>query len=257
MSSSQPLPESPRTPTLAEVIRAAMDHRLRQVHVALPGRVESYNAEEQRADVQPMIQELTPTRAGGELLESLPVIPSVPVAFPRGGGYFLTFPIKAGDFVTLVFAERSIDTWVAGDGAEKNPDDFRTHDLSDAIAIPGFYPFGQSVGESAIDADLVMGKDGGSTIHIKDNGEIHLAAENADQFVALAQKVLDELNQVKADLDAVKTTFDSHMHITTATVGLAPPVGSIGVIGPASAAGSVITTPHTPQSVAAEKVKAT
>lgn len=246
---TQTIPEAPRSPTLAEVVRAAIDSRLRETHVALPGRVEKYDAAEQKADIKPMVQDLVPTREGTELVESLPVIPNVPVAFPRGGGYFMTFPLQQGDFVLLVFNERSIDTWASGDGAEKNPDDFRTHNLTDAVAIPGFYPFSQAVGEGGIDANMVLGKDGGSTVHIKDDGEIHLGKEDPTEFIALAQKVLDELNDVKADFVALNAVFDSHIHTTTATVS----VGLPGVIAPTTTSAP---TPHTPAAVESSKVKA-
>ncbi len=246
---TQTIPEAPRSPTLAEVVQLALESRLRSVHVALPGRIEKYDATQQKADVKPMVSDLSPTRDGEEVEESLPIIPNVPVVFPRGGGYFVTMPLAPGDFVLLVFNERSIDTWASGDGAEKNPDDFRTHNLTDAVAIPGFYPFSQSVGEASIDTNMVMGKDSGSTIHIKDDGEIHLGSENPSEFIALAQKVLDELNSVKTDLDGFKTAYDSHIHNTTATVS----TGSPGVIAPTA---SSAPTPHTPASVASSKVKA-
>ncbi len=67
--------------------------------------------------------------------------------------------------------------------------------------------------------------------------EINLG--QSTEFVALA-------NLVKAELDAMASTFDAHIHITTATVGTGPP----GVISPT-------TTPQSPiGDVAATKVKA-
>ena len=98
-----------RTPTLQEVIRQAFDYYLEDLHVALPGKVESYDAEEQRATVQPLVNRRVVVEEGETLTEQLPSIPDVPIAFPRSGDFFLTFPIKRGDLVTLVFQERSIE----------------------------------------------------------------------------------------------------------------------------------------------------
>jgi hypothetical protein len=63
----------------------------------------------------------------------------VPVHFPSGGGYGLTFPIKSGDHCLLMFSERCIDNWFVNGGTAP-PDDFRQHDLSDAFALVGFSP---------------------------------------------------------------------------------------------------------------------
>lgn len=248
---TQTIPEAPRTPTLPEVIRFAIDARLRDVHVALPGRVESYDAEEQKADVKPMVRDLVPTRNGEEVEETLPIIPNVPVMFPRGGTYFITFPLAVGDFVLLVFNERSIDNWASGNGAEKNPDDFRTHNLTDAVAIPGFYPFSQAIGESSIDSNMVLGKDGGSTVHIKDDGEIHLGKENPSEFVALAQKVLNNLT-------SLQTWLDQHKHSTLSYTGPGVVPGPL-VLTTTPQSLPIPPTPDpspTPSSVESSKVKA-
>lgn len=257
MSSGQTIPEAPRTPTDAEVIKAGMDRRLRDVHVALAGRVESYDSDKQRADIQPLIQELLPLRDGGEKLETIPEIPNVPIIFPRAGGFFITFPIQKGDFVQLIVNERSLDRWLASqDGRITNPDDFRTHNLSDAVAIPGLYPFDLSITEGGISDNMVMGQEGGSTIHIKPNGEIHAGSENATDFVGLAQKMLDELNQVKADLNAQKATSETHTHgVLVATPGT-PVLSSPPSTLPIGLPPILWPTPHTPASVAASKLKA-
>lgn len=248
MSSTQTIPEAPRTPTQSEVIRAALDSWARGLHVALPGRVESYDAAEQKADIKPMVKDLTPTRTGRELLEIIPVIPNVPIVFPRAGGYFLTMPVRAGDFVLLVVCERSIDVWISSDGGEKNPDDFRTHNLSDAVAIPGLYPFSQSIGESGIDVNGVLGREGGPTVHLKPDGSVHLSQENASDFVALSDLVKTEIEKVVAYVDSVKSVF---------AVGV-PAAGDGGAaIQTSQITASQAISPPTIAAPAASKVKAT
>ena len=44
-----------------------------------------------------------------EIPKPLPVIQSVPVLFPRTKLSFIHFPIEVGDYVLLIFLERSID----------------------------------------------------------------------------------------------------------------------------------------------------
>ena len=63
--------------------------------------------------------------------------------------------------------------------------------------------------------------------------------KDAENFVALA-------NLVKARLDTIQSTFDGHIHTTTATVGTGP----VGVISPPTSSIGAL------QGVAATKVKA-
>ena len=53
----------------------------------------------------------------------------------RTANAYIHPPIKSGDYVMLVFGERSIDK-VLLSGSEVDPDDLRKHSLNDAIAIP-------------------------------------------------------------------------------------------------------------------------
>lgn len=207
-----------RTPTLEEVIREAITSRLIDLHVALPGRIELYHPAEQAADVQPLLLRSFPTVDGDEIAERLPIIPKVPIVFPRSSDFFVTFPLKPGDLVTLIFMDRSIDTWTAGPGTEVDPVDTRMHSLSDAVAYPGGYPFPRSL-KGAHPTNMVMGQDLGPQIHIKPTGEIHAGSEFATDFVALAQKVLTELNKVA-------TGFNGHIHpgVTTGP-GVTGPAG--------------------------------
>lgn len=149
---------SRRSPTLEEVIRAALAAAQGRIHTALPGRIESYDSERQCANVQPLIQNITLTGEGEDLVETLPIINDVPVVFPRGGGFFISLPLAKGDYVLLVFNERSIDKFVTGSGGVTDPLDPRQHNLSDAVAFAGFYPFAQSI-EDSNGEDLVLGKD--------------------------------------------------------------------------------------------------
>lgn len=124
------------TPKMSEVLRMALDARLQDVHVALPGRVESYSDSTQRAIVQPLIKRGYPDETGARAVELLPAIADVPVVFPGSGGRRIKWTIEAGDIVLLVFCSASIDQWLAK-GGEVDPADDRRHSLSDAIAIPG------------------------------------------------------------------------------------------------------------------------
>ena len=182
-----------RSPNLAEVIRQAIEYRLADVHTSIPGRVEKIDTETQTVDVKPLIKRQYANPDGSEVIESLPVIPRIPLSFPRAGKYYITWPIKKGDLVELVFTESSRDNYKAGSGKEIEPDDFRRFDLSDAYAIPGAYPESKAIRN--FDAEnLSLGVDGGATIVIKEDGNIsvipsgsgvaNIGADSGSQFIA-------------------------------------------------------------------------
>lgn len=150
-----------RNPTLEEVISAAISSRLGALHTSMPGRVESYDASTQKATVKPLIQNVEIPLQGEEIVDILPILHDVPVIFPRSGGFFISFAIQPGDLVLLVFAERSIDVWVHGQGDDVNPVDTRRHDLSDAVCIPGLYPFQKSLKNSSTNGVKLGSDDNG------------------------------------------------------------------------------------------------
>lgn len=158
----------PETPTLAEVIRRAWDARMLDVHTSMPGMVVSYDAATQTADVQPMLRRPMRDQDGERVVEELPVVPGVPVLFPRTASAFVSLPIAAGDFVLLAFCEGSIDAW-RGTGDVADPGDERRHNLSHAVAIPGVYPAAQALGD-AHSTNVVIGHDGGTQIHVQPGG---------------------------------------------------------------------------------------
>jgi hypothetical protein len=184
------------TPDLGTVLRAAIVAGLKNARVALPARVETYDATKQSVDVQPLVYEGYLDEAGKRQAERLPVVAGVPVVFPGAGGFRVTFPIAKGDTVLLVFASSSIDRWLAL-GGEVDPQDDRRHHLSDAIAIPGLRDFAHALG-NAPSSTMSLGKDGGPTIEIS-GSDIQAGGSSA---LAL-----------KSDVDALITSFNSHTHL--------------------------------------------
>lgn len=242
--------EQSRTPTLAELLDIAIESKLRGLHVALPGRIDSYDLDNQRVDVQPLLQRTPVASDGTELaVETLPILHDVPLVFPRGGGFFMSLPVVAGDLVLLVFVERSMDVWLDGQGDLTKPLDFRRHNLSDAVAIPGLYPLKRPLADAHAE-NLVVGLDGSSAAHFRPDGEIHLGSDGAADYVALAQLVKDEITALRNTVNSFVTAYNAHIHTTTATVG---PSAVPGIIAPTTSSASA---PSAVGDVKADKVKA-
>lgn len=144
------------TPTLRGFVDSLVSRGLEGMRVSMPGRVEAYDATTQKADVQPLVKRRYTDAAGVEQVERLPVVPSVPVIFPGAGEYSITFPVDIGDVVLLVFADSSLDLWLAR-GGEVDPEDTRSHALTDAVAIPGLRPFRSAIDGVPSDALVVTG----------------------------------------------------------------------------------------------------
>ena len=163
---------------LSEPLRAAVESVMSELHVCLPGRIERYDHIEQRAEVKPLLRRSY--RDGDE--SDMPVIADVPVIWPRAGGASLTMPVKQGDGVLLVFADRSIDRWLV-QGGEVTPDDRRKHDLSDCVAIPGLYSF---VDESPQDnnEDVLLQYEG-SSVRLTGDGNIETETDG-DHSVSIS-----------------------------------------------------------------------
>lgn len=102
-----------------------------EVNVSIPGYVISYDKSTRTAKVRTAI-------AFGD--EGCPEIEDVPVVFPCTSEVGLFFPLKEGDQVLLVLSHSSLEEWLSSGGNEGvTPEDPRSFDLSDAIAIPGLF----------------------------------------------------------------------------------------------------------------------
>ncbi len=191
-----------QAPTLAQLLKQAIDYRLMDVHTALIAVVESYDAATQQVNVSPVLKRRVKTLDGEWVSEQLPVLCDVPVLFPRAGGFFISFPIQPGDFVQLIFNEVSIDEWVTGEASEIGYNQRFT--LPGAVAVPGIYPQSKAL-TGAHEANMVLGQDGGLEIHI-DSEKIRLGSADASEALAIASKVKDELEKIR-------TAFNLHSHL--------------------------------------------
>lgn len=200
--------------SLSEPIKQALDVLSTEIRVCLPGRVEKYDYAIQRADVKPLIKRWY---ADGQS-QDMPVIAGVPVVFPRSGGASLTMPVKSGDGVLLLFADRSIDKWLKR-GGNVTPDDRRKHSLSDCIAIPGLYSFAdQSPAEN--NDDVLLQYDG-SNVRLKPGGnaEIETSATIHAETPALSAECdtaeIKASESISAECNTAEITANTSTEITS------------------------------------------
>lgn len=143
-----------QTPTMAEIIRAALRGLQLEINTMFPGEVISYNPLNQTCEVQISLKK---TKIDPPAILSRPRLLDVPVVFPRSGTGGTFFPLKKGDTVMLVFCQRSMDDWT-DNGGEVEVRDTRLHNITDAVAIPGLFPLSGVISPAqAADATEVRG----------------------------------------------------------------------------------------------------
>lgn len=148
--------------TLAEVIRKAISGELQDVHIALPGQVVRWDATKNLADVQVMVKHPLWDDDNNRTYEDLGVLLGVPVIFPRGGGYVMTWPLVAGDSGQLVFHSTPIGEWRTS-GQSSSPADASRHSIGWPTFTPGLFPDTNppNAGDATERAaGIVIGRDG-------------------------------------------------------------------------------------------------
>lgn len=183
---------------IEEAIQSVVADALAQVHVSMPGRVESYDYATGKARIQPLIKRRALDENEAEIQELLPIIVGVPIMFPGLGETRLVFPVNRGDLVMLLFSHASLSRWLARGGIQDDTGEIGST-LDDAIAFPGLYSF--AVPPEAHTSAAVLQAE-----------RILLGSNTANDPVAR-----------RSDLDALVTAFNAHVHATAAIGSPSPP----------------------------------
>lgn len=154
-----------RSGELAEVFKSERETIKNQLRVAMPGIIQSFNPDAVTAAVQPAIRYVHIDINGKRTTQDYPLLVDVPVAFPRGGGCTLTFPVRPGDECELIFNDRCIDFWWQSGGVQEPVDD-RMHDLSDAICFVGPMSQAQKIGNISTRAAQLRTDDGAAFVEV-------------------------------------------------------------------------------------------
>ena len=174
--------------TPPDIFRNSVISVLNGVNTSLPGIVVDYDPSTNKATIQPALNKAYLSGA-----MAMPILENVPIMFPGGSGFNITFPIVKGDYVLLIFCQRSLDLWLSV-GGQVTPNDPRKFDISDAIAIPGLQPFtGNFSNNNGTDFQISFG---GSSITIDPSGAIQI---KTDSTVAIGTST-NELLKIVSDL---------------------------------------------------------
>jgi hypothetical protein len=177
------------TKSLLTLIKRVIDNSLADMHVGFPAKVVKYDYATQKADVQPLLKRKF---ADGDVVK-LPVIVNVPVIFPRVSESYVYLPLKVDDKVWIMIADYSIDNWLSS-GSETDPNDVRTHNITDAVCIVGGYDFNHPITDLENDDDVVI-KNSESKVVLKPTGKFKIVGDDGVDLVEQAYNLADEGNK--------------------------------------------------------------
>lgn len=197
--------------TPERAIKAQVEGALKDVHTCLPGIIESYDPGTQTASVQPAIKRVFSAQGA----VNLPLCVDVPVAFPGGGDFYMTFPVERGDECILQFSERCIDYWFVNGGVQL-PAEYRTHDLSDAFATVGVNSLPRKLANVQTDGAELRNRARTVYLKITDDGFVikgnivHEGNLTSSGTVTGTTAVQDS----SGSMDEMRSRYNSHAHPT-------------------------------------------
>lgn len=141
------------------------------VHTSLPATVVTYYPATQTADIEIMVNRPMIDLVTGDVeYEVFPQIPQVPIAFARGGGFVVAFPLNPGDGLSFVCTMYDFEAWRTT-GQIASPIDPTPHGLQGWAFPTTILDSKPILSAAAAGAGLVVGFDGtGAQIHIPTGG---------------------------------------------------------------------------------------
>lgn len=146
MSDNKPNTDAADDGSLSGQLGAALKaFFLNQFEGMMPATVVSYNDQTNRAVIKPLV--MLGTTSGAKV--SRAQVSGIPVYRFGGGGFFMRFPIKAGDFGWIKANDRDISLVFQRGGLEDWPNTTRMHKFSDAMFFPDTFKQWVISGENA------------------------------------------------------------------------------------------------------------
>jgi len=151
------------------------------MQTAVQGRVVTFYADNQTADVQICAEDVYDTVEKKQIMVKPQVLKGIPVHMPKGGIFRITFPVEPGDTCLLVFSQTGYDHWLYSDKdvagqIEKEPAQhlYRHHNRNDAFCIVGFETLPRVLTDYNPEDLEVRNTTNTQVVRLKKNGDIEL-----------------------------------------------------------------------------------
>jgi hypothetical protein len=186
---------------MGEGIESRIRDFANQLYTCTPAIVDSYNPEDCTVNVYPAIYFVD--KDGVTLKE--PFLEKVPLHFQATRELGITFPVRKGDTVLLVFGHSDAELWLSESKDYNYPKTRRQHNINDAYAIAGVFRYNSSPVQAGTEQDLNI-RYNDSFVRIKENGEV--AVESPTKVTVKAPDV--EIESATAiTMTAPRVTIDA------------------------------------------------
>lgn len=211
---------------IKDAVNNLIDNKMRSINTASVGIIEKFDPDTQTATIQIAIDRVIQTETADAVIfetQSNPLLVNVPVMFPGGGDWFLTFPVKKGDECLLIASQRSIDNWKKS-GGRQDPSNFRRFlSIKDSIAIVGLNSKASAISSFNGNEPELRNRDGDIAIRMTDTG----VEVDGDLIVDGDIEATGDIKTQTGDITAGTISLKNHIHSTTATIGSSATVGVI------------------------------
>lgn len=158
----------------AGVMTDVLQNFLRGVDDMIPAKVVSYDDTTNRAVIKPLV--MLGTTDGQKI--SRAQLSNIPVFRFGGGGFFIRFPVKPGDFGWLKATDRDISLIMQRGGLEDWPNTLRQHSFSDGMFFPDTLKSWVIDGANA-DALVIQSLDGSVCVSLH-SGKVKIEAADIE-----------------------------------------------------------------------------
>lgn len=163
MSQSPPNLDIANDDDMPGIMADVLSNWLRGVDDMIPAKVVSYDDATNRATIKPLV--MLGTTDGQKI--SRASLANIPVFRFGGGGFFIRFPVKPGDFGWLKATDRDLSLIMQRGGLEDWPNTLRQHSFSDGMFFPDTLKSWVIDGENA-DALVIQSLDGSVCVSLHD-----------------------------------------------------------------------------------------
>lgn len=226
---------------LLDSLKKMMRSEAMKIDDMLPAIVVDYDDVANRATIQPLVMMMT---QNSEKVSRAQVF-DVPVFRLGGGGFFIRYPIKAGDFGWLKANDRDISLILQNGGVQEDmPNTERLHSFSDSVFIPDALK-GWAIAEKNKDAMIIQSLSGDVVIALHDDKIIIDTPEtehNSPTITVNSETVTVNADSVSVTADDITITAATTNNGNVTINGTLTTTGAI--TAPAATIGSIDFTTH-------------
>lgn len=194
--------------SLGGVLKGIFKKVLQGIEGQLPATVISYNRVTNLAVIQPQIHVLATSGATVQRGQ----LAAIPVLALGGGGFCITFPLKAGDTGWIEASDRDISLYMQNSSAAP-PNTDRLHSFSDGRFIPDAFAKYTFSGDD--EADMVIQSFDGQTKIALGADHVNIKSTNVKvtgNFEVTGTSLLTGPVTAPAGATIAEIPFDSHKH---------------------------------------------